>query len=65
MRQKIKNEIKNLAPVTYIVRLNGPLAVQLSMRAIAEGRTPEQVISDAVAAHSSSRKLNAIRRGVR
>jgi len=37
-----------LAPVTYIVPINGPLAVKLSAYAIEEGQKPETIIAEAV-----------------
>lgn len=43
--------VDHLAPVTFIVPLNGPLAVHLMAYAQAEGLKPETIIAEALRAH--------------
>jgi hypothetical protein len=45
------HRIRDLAPVAYIVRLNGPLAVELEHYAGQEGYNAETIIAEAVRAY--------------
>lgn len=43
--------VQHLAPVAYVVSLNGPLAVHLNAYAQSESTLPETIIAEAVRAY--------------
>jgi hypothetical protein len=51
LQKAFLHKIRDLAPVTYIAPLNGPLAVSLEHYAAEEGYNAETIIAEAVRAY--------------
>lgn len=50
-KDRIRKAIAEMAPVTYIVTVPGPVAVAISARAVVDAKPPDQIIADAIAAY--------------